>query len=52
MPSAIPASTHLPIGPAAIDPDAHGRAALLLAESLVHALVENATLTTAEAGAR
>lgn len=33
----------------ALEPDAHGQAALLLAESTLHALVENATLTAAEA---
>ena len=32
-----------------LEPDAHGQAALLLAESTLHALVENATLTAAEA---
>lgn len=31
------------------EPDAHGQAALLLAESILHALVETHTLTTAEA---
>jgi len=31
------------------EPDAHGQAALLLAESILHALVETKTLTTAEA---
>jgi hypothetical protein len=33
----------------ALEPDAHGQAALLLAESTLHALVENATFTAAEA---
>ncbi|MDP3551952.1 MAG: hypothetical protein Q8R81_16355 [Novosphingobium sp.] len=32
-----------------LEPDAHGQAALLLAESILHALVETKTLTTAEA---
>jgi hypothetical protein len=31
------------------EPDAHGQAALLLAESILHALVEKAMLTGAEA---
>lgn len=31
------------------EPDAHGQAALLLTESLLHALVENATLSNADA---
>lgn len=31
------------------EPDAHGRAALLLAESTLHALVERSTLSCAEA---
>ena len=31
------------------EPDAHGQAALLLTESLLHMLVANATLTNAEA---
>jgi hypothetical protein len=31
------------------EPDAHGQAALLLAESTLHALVENATFTATEA---
>lgn len=31
------------------EPDAHGQAALLLAESILHALVESSTLTAAEA---
>ena len=34
---------------AVVEPDAHGQAALLLAESLIHALVENSTLTNVEA---
>lgn len=33
----------------ALEPDAHGQAALLLAESTLHALVENSTLTNAAA---
>ena len=45
---------HIPAGaarraPAALEPDAHGQAALLLAESTLHALVENSTLTNAAA---
>lgn len=45
----MPVSPELPAGPLAVEPDAHGQAALLLTESLLHTLVENATLTTAEA---
>jgi len=33
------------------EPDAHGQAALLLAESTLHTLVENHTLTRADAAA-
>lgn len=33
----------------AVEPDAHGQAALLLAESILHALVDTAVLTNAEA---
>jgi hypothetical protein len=32
-----------------LEPDAHGQAALLLAESILHALVETRTLSSAEA---
>lgn len=32
-----------------VEPDAHGQAALLLAESILHALVETSTLSLAEA---
>jgi hypothetical protein len=39
----------VPAPPAIIEPDAHGQAALLLAESLIHTLVENATLSNVEA---
>jgi hypothetical protein len=35
--------------PPLIEPDAHGQAALLLTESLIHALVETATLSNADA---
>lgn len=35
--------------PSTQDPGAHGQAALLLAESLLHAFVEKAVLTNAEA---
>jgi hypothetical protein len=38
-----------PRPPAIVEPDAHGQAALLLTESLIHALVENSTLTNVEA---
>jgi len=33
--------------PMSLEPDAHGQAALLLAESILHALVETKTLTVA-----
>lgn len=39
----------LPKTPPLGEPDAHGQAALLLTESLIHTLVENQTLTTADA---
>ncbi|MBC9032136.1 hypothetical protein IAG41_07015 [Sphingomonas sp. JC676] len=35
--------------PLILEPDAHGQAALLLAESILHALVENSVLSVAEA---
>ena len=35
--------------PSAVEPDAHGQAALLLTESLLHMLVENGELTNAQA---
>jgi hypothetical protein len=45
--------THDPIvpraAPQAAEPDAHGQAALLLTESLLHMLVENGELTNAQA---
>lgn len=37
-----------PVAPG-VEPDAHGQAALLLAESILHALVDTAVLTNAEA---
>jgi hypothetical protein len=40
--------TQDPIDPHA-EPDAHGQAALLLTESLIHILVENRALTSAQA---
>lgn len=49
MLTAKPISVQRPAGPSLIEPDAHGQAALLLTESLIHTLVENATLTTADA---
>jgi hypothetical protein len=36
-------------GPAVAEPDAHGQAALLLTESLIHVLVENGRLTNTQA---
>ena len=44
----IPSNDTSPLAPV-VEPDAHGQAALLLAESTLHALVENATLTAGEA---
>ncbi len=45
--------THDPSEPRAIpsvaEPDAHGQAALLLTESLIHMLIENKGLTNAQA---
>jgi hypothetical protein len=35
--------------PSTIEPDAHGQAALLLTESLLHMLVENGKLTNSQA---
>ena len=49
MPPVTSDSAFAPNNPATVEPDAHGQAALLLTESLIHALVDNATLTTAEA---
>jgi hypothetical protein len=48
MPSVV-SVVGIPNLPATMEPDAHGQAALLLAESLIHTLVENATLTNVEA---
>lgn len=36
-------------GPRGAEPDAHGQAAMLLVESLIHALVARSALTVAEA---
>lgn len=49
MSKIMPLSPKPPAGPLAVEPDAHGQAALLLTESLLHTLVENATLTIADA---
>jgi hypothetical protein len=38
-----------PAAPPVAEPDAHGQAALLLTESLIHMLVENRGLTNAQA---
>lgn len=43
--NAPPAAPHI----RGVEPDAHGQAALLLAESILHALVESKVLTTAGA---
>jgi hypothetical protein len=48
MPSLIPVDDNSRL-PAILEPDAHGQAALLLTESLIHTLVENSTLTNVEA---
>ena len=48
MPDTPPPDTVRPMVDVA-EPDAHGQAALLLAESLLHALVATATLTNADA---
>lgn len=47
--SSISTGDGIRITPATTEPDAHGQAALLLAESVLHPLVENRTLTPAEA---
>ncbi|MDQ2892805.1 MAG: hypothetical protein M3R64_06925 [Pseudomonadota bacterium] len=38
-----------PIPAAPLEPDAHGQAALMLAESILHALMEGGTFTVAQA---
>ena len=48
MPSVVTIDGEL-TPPPIVEPDAHGQAALLLTESLLHALVENATLSNADA---
>jgi len=48
MPSVVTVDGEL-TPPAVVEPDAHGQAALLLTESLLHALVENAILTNPDA---
>jgi hypothetical protein len=48
MPSLFPVDDN-PRLSAVVEPDAHGQAALLLTESLIHTLVENSTLTNVEA---
>jgi hypothetical protein len=48
MPSLIPVDDDP--GPfAVVEPDAHGQAALLLTESLIHTLVENSAITNVQA---
>lgn len=37
------------VNPVLVEPDAHGQAALLLTESLIHVMVDKAILTVAEA---
>lgn len=48
MPNPDPEATFLAKAPG-LEPDAHGQAALLLAESILHALVDSATLSNPEA---
>jgi hypothetical protein len=48
MPSLIPIDKN-PRSPAVREPDAHGQAALLLTESLIHTLVENSAITNVQA---
>jgi hypothetical protein len=48
MPSLAPIDNN-PISAVVHEPDAHGQAALLLTESLIHTLVENSTLTNVKA---
>lgn len=48
MPSLIPVDDG-PEFPAVREPDAHGQAALLLTESLIHTLVENSAITNVQA---
>jgi hypothetical protein len=48
MPSLIPVDKN-PRSPAFSEPDAHGQAALLLTESLIHTLVENSAITNVQA---
>jgi hypothetical protein len=48
MPSLIPVDDG-PELPAVREPDAHGQAALLLTESLIHTLVENSAITNVQA---
>jgi hypothetical protein len=48
MPSLIPVDNN-PRPTAVLEPDAHGQAALLLTESLIHTLVENSALTNVQA---
>ena len=43
------ARTQPPVQPVLVEPDAHGQAALLLTESLIHSLVQKASLTNDEA---
>lgn len=48
MPSLLPVDDR-PELPAVREPDAHGQAALLLTESLIHTLVENSAITNDQA---
>jgi hypothetical protein len=48
MPSLVPVDDGSEL-PAVREPDAHGQAALLLTESLIHTLVENSAITNDQA---
>jgi hypothetical protein len=48
MPSLIPVDDGRGL-PSVLEPDAHGQAALLLTESLIHTLVENSAITNDQA---
>lgn len=47
--SSMPPVNNKPTAPVRLEPDAQGQAALLLAESLIHTLVDKRVLTVADA---
>ena len=49
MPHRANDNVAIPLPPPISEPDAHGQAALILAESILHALVEDKTMTTERA---